>query len=148
MRGDRGAVAGAETWVLGVLVFVTGTLLVAWAWVSVQARSDADSIAREYLRAYTEAPDATTARAEARAAAERVADERGLDRGRVALEEPEAFRRCTVVSVTASVQVPGLRLGPLGGIAPSTARVTRSEMTDPYREVSWEEDGDEPTLCD
>ncbi len=148
MRNDRGAVAGAETWVLGVLVFLTGTLLVAWAWVAVQARSDADSIAREYLRAYTEAPDASAARAEGRAAARRVADERGIADGRVILEEPDTFLRCTVVSVTASVEVPGIRLGPIGSIAPSRASVTRSEMTDPYREVSWEEDVDAPTLCD
>jgi hypothetical protein len=147
-RSERGAVAGSETWVLGVLVFVVGTLLVAWAWVAVQARSAADSIAREYLRAFTEAPDVDTALAEGRAAAWTAATERGVVPGRVRIDEPTELRRCTVVSVTVHVDVPGLRLGPIRDLTAIRARTTRSEMTDPYRQLSSEEADDAPTLCD
>lgn len=148
IRGDRGAVAGGETWALGVLVFVVGTLLVAWAWVAVEARSTADSIAREYLRAFTESPDPAAASAAGLAAARWVAEERGVGSDRLAIVEPDRFRRCTVVSVTVSVEVPGLRLGPVRGLGPHRARVTRSEMTDPFRQLSSEEEDGAPTLCD
>jgi hypothetical protein len=149
---ERGAVGGSETWVLGVAVFVVGTLLVAWAWTSVRARSDADAIAREYLRAFTEAPSDEVAWAEGDAAARRVADDRQVAADRIDIVPPTAFLRCTVATVTVRVRVGGLRLGSLGSVAPHSAAVTRSELTDAYRatEDGWEGEADDgtPSLCD
>jgi len=148
-RGDGGFVAGAETWALGVLVFVIGTLIVAWAWAGVSARSDADVIAREYIRAFTEAPDAAAALEAASNAAAAVGTAAGVSIDRVTITPPDRFARCELAEVTVRVIGPSVRL-PGGELAGPEAEVTRRELVDPYRGgPDLEEDLDAPpTLCD
>lgn len=151
--GTDHGMAGAETWALGVLVFAVGSLLVAWAWAAVRARSDAAAIAHEYLRAFTEAPDAATAYAVADDAVRTVAAERRIDPTRVRVTPPEGFGRCRLATVTVRLEVAGPRLAGIAGLGPAEVRVTRAEMTDPYRELTRdarteEAEPDAPTLCD
>ncbi len=147
-RDDRGAMAGGEMWALGVLVFVVGTLIVAWAWAGLRARSDAAAIATEYLRAFTEAPDAATAFRDGEAAAAQVGHDRRVPAARIELTPPVDFGRCHLATVTVRVEAPGVGLGALGRLGPGIAEVTRSELTDPYRALAQVEDRDAPTLCD
>jgi hypothetical protein len=67
-RNDRGQVAGVETLALGVLVFVAGLLIATNAWSVLTTRQIADSIAREYIRTYSEQPTRDAALSAARRA--------------------------------------------------------------------------------
>ena len=145
---DRGAVAGGEMWALGVLVFVIGTLMVTWAWAGLRARSDAAAIATEYLRAFTEAPDATGAYSAGEEAAARVREDRRLPAARVEVMAPDDFGRCRIATVTVRVESPGVGHGGIGRLGPTSAEVTRSELTDPYRAMTQLDEAHEPTLCD
>ena len=60
LAGDGGQVAGIEALPFGVLIFVVGALLVSNLWAVVDAKIVVDAAAREAVRAYVEAPDATT----------------------------------------------------------------------------------------
>jgi hypothetical protein len=109
LRREDGTVAGAEALVLGVLVFVFGTLLVVDGWAVVDARFAADAAAREAVRAVVEAPGGLSAddlRERARVAADRAIEAHGyapatltLVPGRITLD------RCAPVRLRVELEV-------------------------------------------
>ncbi|UDY35791.1 hypothetical protein [Dermatobacter hominis] len=136
-RGERGAVAGLEGVMLGVLVLVTGTLLVINAWSVLQARRTLDGAAREYLRAYTQADEPSGADAAGRRALlDVLGGERGtVDGVTVEAPDPSTFGPCATATVTLSIVVPAARLPFVGPVASTTVAVTHTELVDAHREV-------------
>ncbi len=135
---ERGAVAGLEGLMLGVLVLVAGTVLVANAWSVLEVRRSLDGAGREYLRAYTQAASPTDALASGRRALHDVLDgERGSMAGvEVTEPDPSWFGPCASATVTLSATVPAARLPFIGTIASTTVEVTHTELVDAHREVA------------
>jgi len=144
-QSDRGQAAGAEMWSIGILVFVAGTLLVTNVWAAVGAKSSADQIARQYIRAYSEGSSPAGALAAADSAAAAVAENRNVAEYRVT--PPTDFGRCRMVAVTIVIVVPAIALPFLGGLGQHSIASTRRELTDPYRSGD-EGSGDVATICD
>ena len=132
-RNDRGQVAGVETVAIGVLVFVAGLLIATNAWSVLTTRQTADSIAREYIRAYSEQPTRLAALAAGRRAAETVRSSHRIDPARLTIDEPTTFAPCARVGVTAVIRVPLARLPFLGAVGGYDVTVTQRERIDPYR---------------
>lgn len=61
LAAEDGVVAGGEALLVGVLVFVTGTLLLVSMWTVVDAKIAVEAAAREATRAVVEAPAAVLA---------------------------------------------------------------------------------------
>lgn len=135
MASDRGAVAGLDGVMFGVLIFVIAMLAVVNVWAIVEARNVANSAAREYLRAWTEAPDLGTAEAEADNAARSsfAASEWRLSELMIDPPSPHSFGPCGVAEVTVSITVPAIELPIVGGIGTHVVRARRTEVVDPYR---------------
>lgn len=133
-RGERGQMAGLETLPFGVLVFISGTLLVVNAWAIVTNRTTADSIAREYLRAYTKATTRTDALASGQRVVDALVDARGLPRDRVRIEPPATWAACDVAVVTVHLTVPEVRAPFLGGFGSTDLVVTHRDRIDAYRQ--------------
>lgn len=139
-RGERGAVAGLEGVVFGVLILVAGTIVVVNAWSVLQTRRALDGAAREYLRAYTESESPDAAITAGRRSLDAVlSGERrgGLHASQLRLEEPDPsrFGPCADASVVLSVEVPAARVPFIGEVASTTVRVAHTEMIDAHREV-------------
>ena len=145
-RSESGQVAGVETLALGTLVFVVGTLLAVNAWSIVTSRAVADDIATSYLRAYTEGANATDARRDANRAAEAARTSHAFTADRVAIDEPDHFAPCEMVTVTATVSVPLVRIPVVGAVGSTELEITRRERVDPYRAGGGEYEGRSP--CD
>ena len=93
-RHDRGQVAGIEAVPFGIAVFVGLTLVIVNGWAQINARGVADSMAREYLRAYTQSTSAAAARAAGDRAVERVVAAHQLGGTKVSVEAPTVFAPC------------------------------------------------------
>jgi hypothetical protein len=121
---------------LGVLVLVAGTVLVANAWSVLQARRSLDGAAREYLRAYTQADDPAAAESAAARALSDVLDGEGA--AGISVEPPASaeFGPCAVATVTLSAEVPAARLPFVGSVASTTVEVTHTELVDAHREIA------------
>jgi hypothetical protein len=121
-------------WALSIVVFISGTLLVLWAWRAVDTRATGDAIAREYIRAYSQAPDPSQAEATGHAAAAAVMTARHIDPNTVQIiaPDPAGFGRCRRVTVVVRITRPPVRLGPTT-LGATTSEIRRSELTDPYR---------------
>ncbi len=149
-RGERGAVAGLDGVMFGILVLVAGTVLIAHAWSVIEVRRTLDGAAREYLRAYTEADSpAAAAAAGQRALDDVVRGERGT-RGTVAVDptDPTRFGPCSPATVSLSSEVPAVRLPFLAGLRSITVTVTHTELVDAHREMTSGPDYDpERTPC-
>jgi hypothetical protein len=126
-------VAGVETLAFGVLVFVAGLLIATNVWSVVTTRQVADSIAREYLRAYTEQPTRSGARAAGERAADAVRASRRVDPERLSIEEPTAFAPCAPASVRVTISVPLARLPFIGSVGSTQVVASRRERIDAYR---------------
>ncbi|HLI54633.1 MAG TPA: hypothetical protein VKU88_09920 [Acidimicrobiales bacterium] len=119
----------------GSLLFVAGTLLVAYAWAVIDTKSATVEAARQAARTYVQAQDEP----EALAGAEQAADEalagygRDPSRARVSVVSG-AFARCSRVTVAVSYPAPLFDL-PFVGHVGSGSQVTseNSELVDPYR---------------
>jgi hypothetical protein len=138
-RGERGAVAGLEGVVFGILVLVTGTLLVVHAWSVLQTRRTLDGAAREYLRAYTQADDPTAAAAAGqRALVDVLVGERGSadDVAVEATPNPATFGPCAVAEVALATVVPAVRLPFVGEVGATTVAVRHTELVDAHREIA------------
>jgi hypothetical protein len=138
VRGDRGQVGGIEVLPFGVLIFVIGALLVTNAWGVVDAKIAADAAAREAVRAYVEAPDATRAEADARraAVATLVAHGRRADLLTVSIHtaDDEPFGRCVPVTVDVHYPVPAVVLPWIGGYGHAfDVHAHHTERVDPFR---------------
>jgi hypothetical protein len=140
-RDERGQVAGVETVVFGVLVFVAGLLIATNGWSVLTTRNATSSIAREYLRAYTRQTNEPAARRAGRSAAATVRDTERIRPARVAIVEPARFGPCVDASVTVTVQVPLARLPFLGEVGSTSVSVTRHERIDAYRARNAIDDG-------
>lgn len=146
LHGDGGQIGGIEAIPFGLLVFVVGGLLIANAWAVVDAKFATDAAAREAARTFVEARDATTAAADAEAAARATVTAHGRDgqRAEVRALGPTTFARCERVTFEVSYEVPALDLPLVGGWGPSSfsVRSRHSEVVDPYRDgVPGEADG-------
>lgn len=138
-RGERGQVAGIEAIPFGLLVFVSGALLIVNAWGVVDTKFAADAAARHAVRhvaeqAGTDLPAAVVAEAEA------IAAETFADHGRpqpVTIElspADSALVRCQRVTVTVRAAVPALRVPFVGGFGEAFEVVAHhSELVDPGR---------------
>jgi hypothetical protein len=126
-------VAGVETVAIGVLVFVVGLLIATNAWSILTTRQVADSIAREYVHAYSEQPTRVAALSAARRAAEAVRTSHRVDPARLTIDEPTTFGACERVEVRVVIRVPAARLPFLGAVGGVDVTVTQRERIDPYR---------------
>jgi hypothetical protein len=133
IRDDRGQVAGVETVAIGVLVFVAGLLIATNAWSVLTTRQVADSIAREYVHAYSEQPTRSAALSAAREAAETVRSTHRIDPDRLTIDEPTEFAPCALATVRVVIRVPMARLPFLGTVGGLDVTVTQRERIDPYR---------------
>lgn len=139
VRGsERGAVAGLEGVMFGLLVLLAGTVLVVNAWSVLQTRRTLDGAAREYLRAYTQADSPAQARLAANLALDEVL--RG-ERGRgtditVTAPDPALFGPCASASVTLATTVPAARLPFVGTMASTEVVVDHTELVDAHREMT------------
>ena len=134
---ERGAVAGVEVLALGVLVLVTMVLALSAAWGVVDSRAALDDAAREYLRTYTEQPDAASAAAAADAAARQLLVQRGTPFRTLRVVAPDAsrFGPCAEAHVELRATIPQLRL-PFGHRFGSTeVAATADELVDAHKEV-------------
>lgn len=131
---EEGAVGGVEVLAFGVLIFITGTLLIANLWAVVDAKMAVDAAAREAGRAHVEAPDATEAPIRARAAAAEAFDGMGRDPDRLVLTGGGPFIRCAIIEYEASYTVDAVRLPFIGGWGKgTTVRARHREVMDAHR---------------
>lgn len=137
-RSERGAVAGLEGVMFGILVLVAGTVLVAHAWSVLEARRTLDGAAREYLRAYTEADSPAAARTAGQRALDDVVGGERNTRTAVTATLPDStrFGPCEQATVSLSSVVPSVRLPFVGAVSSITVRVTHSEWIDAHREMT------------
>lgn len=135
-RGQEGGfVAGAEALLLGVLVFVFGTLVLLNGWLAIDARFATSAAAREAVRAAVTADAGADLAGVATAAGSAVLVAHGIDpsRATIALVAGDQ-RRCAEVRAVVTVDVPlavvpSLR-GRTGTLPVSS---THGEVIDPYR---------------
>lgn len=135
-RDERAMVAGLDGLVFGALILLAGTVLIVNAWSVIDTRLALDGAAREYLRAYTEAGDPTTALADGQRAARASLAGRG-QRLDVDLRPPDAgrFGPCALAQVEMRAAVPAARLPFIGAFGTTVVRVSHTELIDAHREV-------------
>jgi Flp pilus assembly protein TadG len=134
-RGDDGFVGGFAGLLFGMLLFVAGTLLAAFAWAIVDTKSAATEAARQAARTYVEAPTATVAQTEADQAAYAALGGYGRDpaQARVQITTSD-FLRCARVTVTVSYPAPLFDLPFVGRLGTGeSVQAQHSELIDPYR---------------
>ncbi|MGI8794011.1 MAG: hypothetical protein ACR2H3_12710 [Acidimicrobiales bacterium] len=134
-RCDAGMIAGLESLVIGTLVFVFGTLLIANAWAVVDAKLAVQAAAREATRAFVEAGDTDEGwRAASQAAADTI-EGHGRNPATVKLAAPDAvLGRCASVRFTASYPVRLLPLSLIGRAGGEmTVSASHSEVVDAHR---------------
>jgi hypothetical protein len=148
--GERGAVGGFEVLPFGLLVFVSGTLLLTNAWAVIDGTLAASAAAREAARAYAESPSVDGAQAAAVDAALATIEGHGRDPERAEVEwalGPD-FRRCAPNTIVVRYKVPTLTVPFIGafgaGFVETSGRHT--EVVDPYR-GGLSLDGFDPETC-
>ena len=134
-RDEGGQLAGGEALPIGILVFITGVLIVANAWSVVDAKLAVSAAAREATRAYVEAPDGADALARAEAAARESIVGAGRNPDRLTVTPLDAeFSRCAEVRFEARYHLPAVKIPFVGGFGQGFTAVARhSEIVDPYR---------------
>ncbi len=126
---------GFEGLLFGLLIFVVGTLLVAYAWAVVDTKAATEDAARQAVRTFVEAPTAGVAGPEAQQAAlDALAGYgRSASRARVALVSG-GFVRCQRVVISVSYPAPLVELPFVGALGRGgTITSEHSELVDPYR---------------
>lgn len=134
-RGDDGFAGGFEGLLFGLLLFVVGTLLIAYAWGVIDTKTATGEAARQAARTYVEAPDAPSAAAGAGRAAAAALAGYGRDPARARVQLLSGgFARCDRVTIAVSYPAPLLEL-PLFGTLGRGQSVTseHSELVDPFR---------------
>ena len=134
-RGDDGFAGGFEGLLFGLLLFVGGTLLVAFAWAVVDTKSATVEAARQAARSYVLAPDASAAVASADQAAETALSGYGRDPARAHLGVSAGeFSRCARVTVSVSYPAPLFYLPFFGSVGTGVlVKSDNSELVDPFR---------------
>jgi Flp pilus assembly protein TadG len=138
---DRG-VAGSEVLVVGVVVFVIGTLMLTNFWAVLRAKVQVATAAREATRAWVEAESTGEAQRSIDAAVRAA-----LGPSRAAIADVRvsggALVRCQPVTVTVGVDVPVLRLpGVHGGVGSFRVAASHTEIVDPWRTGLGTDDGE------
>lgn len=132
---EEGFAAGAEALVLGVLVFVVGTLLVVSAWGVIDAKLATAAAAREATRAVVEAAPGDDLQAVAERAARRALDGHGRAGAepRVTAVGADRLERCAEIGYRVEITVPAIAV--VGDVAVGDHRVgsRHFELVDPYR---------------
>lgn len=134
-RGDDGFAGGFEGLLFGLLLFVVGTLLVAFAWGVVDTKSATGEAARQAVRTYVEAGNGSSAATQATSAADIALAGYGRNpaRAKVALVRG-GFTRCGRVTISVSYPAPLLELPFLGSLGRGmSVRSQHSELVDPFR---------------
>ena len=134
-RGDGGFVGGFEGLAFGFLVFLAGTLLVAYAWAVIDTRSATSEAARQAARTYVESPDSAQATAAADQAAADALSGYGRDPARARVDlVGGGFARCGRITIAVSYPAPLLELPFVGLLGRGeVVRSAHSELVDPYR---------------
>jgi hypothetical protein len=135
VRGEHGQLGGLEGLAFGVLVFVMGTLVVANAWATIDAKLAAAAASREAARAYVEAGTSAEADTAASNAAAEALRGYGRDPGHMAVHRVgDTFSRCDRVTFVVEYPVPLAAVPLIGrGRHTFTATARHSEVVDPYR---------------
>lgn len=134
---ELGQVGGLEAIVLGMLVLVMGTLVVASAWGVIDAKIAVDQAAQDASRAFVLAPSSTSAITAARAAAFGEIAASGREPKRASVSLAGALVRCASVVATVSYRVPLLAV-PLLGASGGSVEVSAShgELVPPFRSAA------------
>lgn len=132
---EGGFVAGAETLIFGVLVFVVGTIVALNAWLVVDAKFATSAAARAAVRTAVEAELGDDLLAAATLAAESAFSgyrSRPADLRLVPLT-PMELRRCSAITVEVQAEVMPLLVPHIAGSRTFTVTAQHSEVVDPYR---------------
>lgn len=132
-RDDRGQVAGIEAVPFGIAVFVGLTLVIVNGWAQINARGVADSMAREYLRAYTQSTSSAAAHAAGDRAVARVVAAHQLGATRVSVDAPTVFAPCDKAEVTVALEIPAVRIPFIGTLGSAEVRAVQRDRIDAYR---------------
>jgi hypothetical protein len=137
-RDDTGQVAGVEALSFGVLIFVTGALLVGNAWAVIDVKMATTLAAREAARAFVEAGDASHARSDAERAAHEAIQAYGRNPNLLTIsgaDTTESTVRCTAVTFTVSYPAPAIALPFVGGVGEGiVVHASHTELVDPFRD--------------
>ena len=131
---EDGFVGGFEGLLFGVLVFVVGGLIVAYAWAVIDTKLAVVDAARLAAREYVQAPDASSAATAAVQAADQSLQGWGRDPLQAAVSVSGGFARCARVTVTVRYPAPLLELPWVGRLgAGGDVGAQQSELVDPFR---------------
>lgn len=123
----------------GILIFLTGTLLIINLWGVVDAKFSTDAAAREGARSIVESSGIGRDPTGVEATATQIAVDTMRDHGRdgdvgVDISADGALVRCQRVHVTVRTEVPAIRIPFIGRIGPPfSITSTHSEIVDPTR---------------
>lgn len=137
--GERGQAGGIEVLPFGLLVFITGALLIANLWGVIDSKFSTDSAAREAARYVVEAARDGVDPSVLQAGAAEIARQAMTDHGRhgpisVSVMPDGPFERCTRITVRVSTAVPAIRVPFVGGFGDAFDVVAQhSELVDPTR---------------
>jgi len=133
--GEDGFVGGFEGLLFGMLLFVAGTLLIAYAWGVVDTKAATEAAARQAASTYVQAPSAAVAAASAQQAADAALAGYGRDPGRAAVTlAAGSFGRCQRITISVSYPAPILDLPFIGRVGSGQAvRADHSALVDPFR---------------
>jgi hypothetical protein len=139
-RGDDGFAGGFEGLLFGLLIFVVGVLLIAYAWAVVDTKSATGEAARQAVRTFVEAPDGFSAANEADQAAAAALAGYGRDPSLATVELGSGrlgsgqFARCSRITISVSYPAPLFQLPFIGRLGSGvTVRSEHSELVDPFR---------------
>jgi hypothetical protein len=134
-QGDDGFAGGFEGLLFGVLLFVVGTLLIGYAWGVVDTKAATEQAARQAVRTYVEAPDASAAADDARQAADSALSGYGRNPAGAAMDLVSgSFARCARVTIAVTYPAPLVELPVLGRLGQAQkVRSQHSELVDPFR---------------
>jgi hypothetical protein len=137
-RSQAGVLAGSDGLLFSTLILLCGCLVTVHVWAIIDTRAALDAAAREYLRTYTEQPDAARAGTSGASAARTVLESRATPLRGLQIEAPDptTFGPCQPVAVTIEAEVPATSLPFLDDLGSRLVRVTHRELVDPHREVT------------
>lgn len=148
LRSEDGFVAGAESLLFGVLIFVIGTLIVANAWGAIDAKFATSAAAREATRAAVEAPSGADLHGVATDAALMALDGHGRGESRgftLTSVGANELSRCAEVGFEVQVEVPVLSMPGIDRrLTTYIVRSEHRELVDPYRSGLPVEPGEQP----
>ena len=139
-RDESGQIAGIELLPFGFLIFIMGVLFFAQIWAVFEAKSAANSAARETTRTFVESPaqlELREAAAASEAAGYAALDAQGRDPARASITPIGSLSldRCARATFEVSYSVPVINLPLLAGFGDGiTVRSRHSEIVDPFRD--------------